>query len=113
MSYRRKRDDAQELRRYKAFCLNNSTLIDQVGLPSFVVEDYNAFMYVLMHGETWSDAPITFEVSALQGERRAAYLLLLEKYFEAGLQNPGLWLLEAERAALAQKYPEQLTSYCK
>jgi hypothetical protein len=55
MSYRRKRDDAQELRRYKAFCLNNSTLIDQVGLPSFVVEDYNAFMYVLMHGETWSD----------------------------------------------------------
>ncbi len=92
MSYRRKREDTQELRRYKTFCCDNQSLIDQVGLPSFIIDDYNAFVYLLMHGETWAGAPVDFDVSTLQGERRAAFLLLLDKYFEAGLQNPGLCL---------------------
>lgn len=109
MSYRRKRDDAQELRRYKAFCRNNQSLIDQVGLPLFIVDDYDAFIYFLMHGELWPDVPLNFDVSALHGARRAAYLLLLDKYFEAGLQNPGLLLPLLEQEALARKYPEQFT----
>jgi hypothetical protein len=110
MSYRRKSETAEELRQYKAFCRDNFHLIEQIGLPSLVVEDYDAFIYFLMHGGTWPHAPISFGLENLTQEQRQAYLLLLDRYFDAGFAYPGLMgLTQAERSEVERKHPKQFS----
>ncbi len=50
MSYRRKTEVGEERRRYKTFCRDNFKLMEKIGLPSFIIEDYDTFIYFLMHG---------------------------------------------------------------
>lgn len=90
MSYRRKNQTTDELRKYKIFCQNNSELIEQIGLPSLVIENYRAFIYFLMHGTLWLHAPIEFDIDELDKEKKQLYLLFVNRYLEAGLMDPGL-----------------------
>ena len=107
MSYRREPQEVEELQKYRAFCRDNAALIEKVGLPSFVVEDYNTFLYFLIHNSTFPHPLMEYSVERRSGEQRKIYLLLLEKYFEAGCLDPGVFLTEAERREFEQKYPRQ------
>ncbi|PQV63869.1 hypothetical protein B1R32_10876 [Abditibacterium utsteinense] len=89
------------------FCQSNSELIEQIGLPSLVIEDYDAFIYLLMHGALWPNAPVEFDVDKLDKEKRWLYLLLLDRYFEAGLINPGLSLAQEDLNQLEIDYSKQ------
>ena len=107
MGYRRKTEATTQLRRFHEFQRDNSKLIDEIGIPSFVIEDYNHFIYFLMHGETWPNAPFWFGIYNLSVEKRKLYLLMLEKYFEAGCDYPGLMgLTKAEEEELEKKHPK-------
>ncbi len=90
MSYRRTNKVTTELRNYKTFCQNNSTLIGQIGLPSILVEDHDSFIYFLMHGALPPDTSTGFNLEDFDYEKRKMYLRLLSKYFEAGFSDPGL-----------------------
>ncbi len=106
MSYRRKVEAVSESRLYKDFCSNNGILIQRSGIPSFIMDEHEAFVYFLMHGGTWPHASMFFGLSELTEDARQAYLLLLGRYFEMGFVDPGLsGLSQEEMDTLKRKYP--------
>ena len=110
MSYRRQPGAADGLRRYKAFCRGNFGLTAQTGLPSFVTDYRDAFIYFVMHGGTWPHAPASFVLEEMDGEQRQAYLILLRKYLEARFADPSLMGLTEEQAELHGNHTEQTSS---
>ena len=89
MSYRRKKAESKDKRRYEDFRRNNWNLIEHIGIPSFIIDDQENFTYVLMHGAPWPNAPIHFAVSKLDAKRYEQWKMLVDKYFEAGFDDPG------------------------
>lgn len=111
MSYQRQREKSAELRCFAEFKQDNPALIEAIGLPSFVIEDYQHFVYFLMHGVTSPHAALCFTLEDLSKENRELYLILLDLYFEAGLADADLGgLTNAEQKELEQKHPRQFTT---
>ena len=98
--------------RWASFCETNMVLIDQIGLPTTTIDTEERFADLLMHGhidhhEDWSG----FSVRQLSPERYTRFKVLVDRYFAAGYDDPGLMAVEhEERVRLAKKYPEQFDS---
>ena len=96
MSYRRSLTRSAELRRYYAFCQNHGPLIEQTGIPLLVFEEYETFLYFIMHGSTYPMPQTQFNLSEMSAEQRDAHLHLLRLYLGAGFPNPNLGGLTEE-----------------
>ena len=111
MAYRRKSETTTYRRHFHDFLHDNRDLMHEIGLPSFVIEDYNHFIYFLMHGDTWPHAPFWFGIQSFSQEKRQMYLLMLHRYLEAGCEYPGLGGLTAdEQAELEQTHEAAFAS---
>lgn len=67
-----------------------------------------------MHGDLWPNAPMNFGVSDLDPPHYKLWVELVDKYFEAGFYDPGLWAVShEERKALARKYPRQFGEWLR
>jgi hypothetical protein len=104
MSYRRKKEGAINKRRYEAFLRDNIGLLASIGIPPFITDDFEHFMYYLEHGCARSDAPMRFSVARSDVQRMEALKLLLERYYQAGLPDVAAHSVHPEADALAEKY---------
>ena len=91
MSYRRKKQAAHDKRRYEDFCRANADLIARIGIPPFIMDDHDHFMYYLEHGVPRPGAPMPFEVRFTDAERYELLKLLVERYAQAGFSVGGFF----------------------
>ena len=112
MSFRRSKHNAQERKRWQAFCLLNQDMIESIGLPLSVIETHKRFEDLLMHGYLDHHADSTnFSISELNAVQVEKFKVLIDRYFAAGYFDPGLMAVgHEEREALAKKYPKQFDS---
>ena len=100
-----------EQRRFAEFTRDNSALLERIGVPTFVSENWQEWNYFLMHGQTSPGAPISFFIEDFDESKRALYLELLNLFFDAGFQNPGLMgLTESELRQLKVKFSQAFAS---
>jgi hypothetical protein len=104
MSYRRKKEDTITKRRYEDFIRDNIGLLASIGIPTFITDDYDHFVYYLQHGCARSDAPMRFKISRSDVQRMEALRLLLERYYQAGLPDVADNSVHPEADAVAKKY---------
>ncbi|MFW5921537.1 MAG: hypothetical protein ACOCUS_06830 [Polyangiales bacterium] len=98
MGYRRPKADAVGARRWRDFAQANRGLLTALELPQRFVDDREALVYFLMHGEH-PDTTTTFEPVELTAEQRRLLELLLLRYYRAGFGDPGPVLLPDETTA--------------
>jgi hypothetical protein len=112
MTFHRNKQDAQERKRWRAFCVTNQDLIESIGLPLSVVETHERFEDLLMHGYLDHHAdPTKFSISELNAVQVEKFKAFIDRYFAAGYFDPGLMAVSnEERKALAKKYPKQFNS---
>ena len=113
MSFRKdNKTERVERLKWDALCEANWELIERIGLPLSAIEIHTRFQYFLMHGsmypyEDWSGFSVT-QLRRDEPERYELLMLLLDRYFEAGFEDPGLGpFSNAEKLRLAKKYPKQ------
>jgi hypothetical protein len=88
MTYRRKKQAAHTKRYYEQFCRDNADLLARIGIPPFIMDDHDHFIYYLEHGVPRSDAPMSFHVPIADGEEKYELLKqLIERYNTAGFSN--------------------------
>jgi hypothetical protein len=109
MSFRKNNHHREAKLKWKRFCEANWDLIERTDLPTPVIETEERFAGFLMHGyidhhDDWSD----FSISKMDAGQYKVFLVLVDKYFEAGYFDPGLLAVShEERIRLARKYPQQ------
>jgi len=113
MSFRKDNKSGREERlKWESFLEANIELIRQVGLPMSAIESHQRFQYFLMHGtmypyDDWLDFGVT-ELRRNEPEKHELLMLVLDKYFELGFDDPGMGgFSKAEKLRLARKYPRQ------
>jgi hypothetical protein len=95
--------------RWDVFCTTNRELIERIGLPTPTIETQERFEDLLMHGyidhhSDWS----RFRVDQLDEGKYELFKRLVEQYFAAGYDDPGVMAVEPkERERLAIKYPKR------
>jgi hypothetical protein len=105
MSYRRKKQASIDKHRYEDFRRDNADLIARIGIPYFIMDDHEHFIYYLEHGVPWPGAPLSFEVRFTDAERYELLKLLVEQYVEAGFALGSFWCLRpVDRDALAERH---------
>jgi hypothetical protein len=116
MSFRRKKESGAKARQWGAFCQANWQLIENIGLPIATIETLDGFCDLLMHGylESYND-PTEFRLWKLKPENLKLFSVLVDRYFEAGFDNPGMSPAEVggreEYLRLVRKYPDQFSSF--
>lgn len=104
MSYRRKKEDAVIKRLYEDFIRDNTDLLTSIGIPPFITDDYDHFIYYLQHGCSRMDAPMMFQVPRSDIQRMEALKLFLVRYYQSGLPVVVDNTLHPEAHTLAEKY---------
>jgi hypothetical protein len=110
MRFRQNNKQMREAKlRWDVFCTKNRELIERIGLPTPTIETEERFEDLLMHGYIdhhgdWSG----FRVDQLDEGKYKLFKRLVEQYFAAGYDDPGLMAVEpTERERLAVKYPQR------
>lgn len=113
MSFRQDNKSSRDrMKRWESFCEANRALIDQIGLPTPTIDTEERFTDLLMHGhidhhDDWS----RFVVDKLSLEKYTTFKVLVDRYFAAGYEDPGLMAVgHGERVRLAGKYPSQFAN---
>jgi hypothetical protein len=106
------RQNNETTRKWNAFYQANRELIEQTGVPRPIVETWDLFTDLLMHGYIdHHDDPTHFTIKELTPDQLELLRQLVDKYFEAGFPSPGLDTLVTGGTegwvALVKKYPGQ------
>lgn len=109
MSFRQNNETA---RKWNAFYQANRELIDRTGVPGPIVETYDLFEDLLMHGYIdHHDDPTHFTIKDLTPGELESLRQLVDKYVEAGFPSAGIDPLITGGTegwvALVKKYPDQ------
>jgi hypothetical protein len=113
MSFRQNKELS---RKWGAFYAAQKDLIEAIGLTGPTVATWDRFADLLMHGIIdHHDDPTHFNIDELRPEQLKLFRVLVDRYFEAGLPNPGLdnALVGGRRAVLkmVRKYPQSFNEY--
>lgn len=109
LSFRKKKDDGHEKRRWQSFCAENADLIASLDLPSPVIETQERYEDLLMHGYLdHHHDPTRFTIDEFDATKIENFKQLVDRYFAAGYFDPGLVAVGfEERLRLAKKYPDR------
>src|SRR5262245_41571238 len=106
MGFRQNNKERREAElRWEAFCATNRELIERIGLPTPTIENQARFEDLLMHSyidhhDDWSN----FNIEQLNEEKYELFKRLVERYFAAGYDDPGIVAVgNKEREKIRQK----------
>lgn len=104
MAYRRKSDVSNSSKNWRSFVLSKADLFRAVGVPLYLQDDEDRFDHWLMHGHHPDDHS-NFSSRSLDQEARAALVKLVDAYFEAGFEDPGIVVLTDSELMTLSKPP--------
>jgi len=93
MSFRRKKEEALEARRWREFVEANADLFQQSGIPHAIYSSRDLFDDWLMHGYIdHHEDPTHFFVGQLATEQMECLIEAAARYLRAGFPDPGIGL---------------------
>jgi len=94
MSFRRKKQEAVEARRWREFVELNADLFQRSGVPQSIYTSREMFDDLLMHGYIdHHEDPTHFFVGQLNAEQAECLIEAAARYLRAGFPDPGLALM--------------------
>lgn len=91
MAFRRSKTEARTRRAWTTFVQENVSLLAGIGLPGHLYESKHSFDLFIMHG--WSpesEHGPSFEIEDMSDDEKNYLHQLVEKYFDAGFEDPGV-----------------------
>ncbi len=109
MTFKKNKKETIENKKWKKFCREHITLIQDTGIPQSYLDSLDLFCDFLMHGYIdHHDVIENFTTDNMDSNQSENFKKLVWYYFESGFDNPGIVVFDFEYTKkLEKRFPKQ------